>query len=122
MVLAVVDDLLFGSKLRAATKAAGHRIVFVRDRDEILPAMREHHPALVVFDLDRDLLDPIGAIREIRSAADLTHARVVGFASHVHEQRLQEARDAGCEAMARSTFVAALPDLLRPDSSEQPRS
>ena len=38
MVLAVVDDLLFGSKLRAAAKAAGHRIVFVRNPNEVLAA------------------------------------------------------------------------------------
>ena len=120
MVLAVVDDLLFGSKLRAAAGSAGRRLVFVRRHDEVLGAMREHAPDLVVFDLDRDSLDPIGLIREIRAAAEWSHVPLVGFASHVHGERLQQAREAGCEAMARSAFVAALPGLMRPTSEQSP--
>jgi len=121
MVLAVVDDLLFGSKLRAAAGAAGRRIVFVRQRDKAIGAMREHAPDLIVLDLDRESLDPIGLIREIRAAAEWARLPLVGFASHVHGERLQEARDAGCKAMARSAFVAALPAMMQPESAQPPR-
>ena len=116
MVLAVVDDLLFGSKLRSAAGAAGSSIVFVRKPGDLLGAMRQHHPDVVVFDLDRDALDPIGGIGQIRSAPEGSGARLVGFASHVHTERLQQARQAGCDqVMSRSAFVAALPGLLRPE-------
>ncbi len=117
MILAVVDDLLFGSKLRAAAGVAGTPIVFVRKPEEVPGAIRQHDPDVVVFDLDRDALDPIGVITEIRSAPVRARARLVGFASHVHAERLQQARDAGCDqVMARSAFVAALPGLMRPES------
>lgn len=120
MVLAVVDDLLFGSKIRAAAGAAGCAIVFARQRADVLRAMREHRPNLVVFDLDRDPLDPIGLIREIRSTPELARTPLVGFASHVHVERLQQAREAGCDPMARSVFVQALPGLLQPVAARPP--
>jgi CheY-like chemotaxis protein len=122
MVLAVVDDLLFGSKLRAAAQAAGQPIVFVRQREDILGPMRAHSPDLVIVDLDRDMLDPIGAILAIRSAPEWARVSLAGFASHVHGERMQQARDAGCnQVFARSAFVAALPDLMRVPSPRSPQ-
>ena len=114
MVLAVVDDLLFSSKIRAAASAAAHPIVFVRKRAEVVTAMREHRPSLVIIDLDRDALDPVGVIGDIRTAAEFADTKIVGFGSHVHTERLQAARSAGCDRpMARSAFVIALPDLMK---------
>lgn len=113
MLLAVVDDLLFSSKIRSVAAAAGQPIVFVRKRDDILPGIREHKPDVVLFDLDRESLDPLSAIREIRSHADLAHVKLIGFGSHVHVQRFVDAREAGIDvAMARSGFVAALPKIV----------
>ena len=117
MVLAVVDDLLFSSKIRSVAGATAQSVVFVRTRGAVLGAMREHHPSVVLFDLDRDVLDPIGLIREIRSSPEFARARLVGFASHVHVDRLKAAQEAGCDrTLARSGFVAALPGLLLPSS------
>lgn len=113
MVLAVVDDLLFGSKLRAAAKHAGQPIVFARQRAEAIAALHDQPPDIVIFDLDREPLDPIGLIREIRQNPRWAGVRLAGFASHVNVDRLQQAHDAGCEAMARSAFVSALPVLLQ---------
>ena len=113
MVLAVVDDLLFSSKIRAVAGAVGRRAVFARDHASIATSIRTYKPDLIIFDLDRAELDPIGAIREIRSQDELKHVKLVGFASHIHADLFQQARDAGIDlALARSGFVAALPDLL----------
>lgn len=124
MVLAVLDDLLFTSKIRSAATAAGQRVVFVRKREAVMPAVREHAPMLVIFDLDRDALDATGLIAEIRSSSELADVRLVAFASHVHEDRIARARRAGCDAvLARSAFVASLPDILagQPLGSAPPR-
>jgi hypothetical protein len=113
MVLAVVDDLLFSSKIRAVATATGRPAAFVREREAVLPAIREHQPTLVIFDLDRANLDPVGAIMEIRAQPDLAGLKLVGFGSHVHAERFAMARAAGLDvAMARSGFVAVLPQLL----------
>ena len=113
MVLAVVDDLLFSSRIRSVAGAAGSPVIFIRRSDAVLAAVREKAPDLVLIDLDRDTLDPIGVIRAIRAVTDIAQPRIVGFGSHVHVERLQDAKAAGCDqAMARSGFVAALPALM----------
>ena len=115
MVLAVVDDLLFQSKIRATAQASGREITFVRRRDAAIAAMTGRRPDLVILDLDRDALDPIGLIGEMKQAPELAAIPIVGFGSHVQTARLQSAREAGCDrVMARSGFVAALPELLGP--------
>ena len=116
MVLAVVDDLLFSSKIRAVAAAAGETVVFVRNADNVTAACLEHQPRLILIDLDRDALKPADTIADIRAMpASPTSPRIVGFGSHVNVERLRAARDAGAdEALARSAFVATLPALLNP--------
>jgi len=119
MVLAVVDDLLFSSKIRSAADAGGEAIVFVRQANRVLTALAEHQPRLVIIDLDRDSLSPIETIATIKALPEPRPA-IVGFGMHVNVDRLRAAREAGCDdAMPRSAFVAALPAML---SAAKPES
>jgi CheY-like chemotaxis protein len=116
MVIAVVDDLLFSSKIRAVAQASGAPVTFARSLDAALTAVLDEQAELVIIDLE-GRIDAIAAIRAIRQTArpDL---RIVGYGSHVNVERLQAARDAGCDQpMPRSAFVAALPGLLVPSSA-----
>ena len=126
MVLALVDDLLFSSRIRAAAERTGRPISFVRSRAALLPEIAKTRPDLVIIDLDRESLDPIGAIRDVKSLADGHAVPMVGFVSHVHADLIDAARRAGCDqVLARSAFVNRLPDLFakaRPDSPEPSRS
>jgi CheY-like chemotaxis protein len=121
MVLAVVDDLLFSSKIRAVAGGVGRTAIFVRDRAAILASIRANKPDLVIFDLDRAELDPIGAVREIRAQDDIKHVKLIGFASHVNVDVFKTAREAGIDvALARSAFVTDLPALIRGQMGHQP--
>jgi DNA-binding NarL/FixJ family response regulator len=122
MVLAVLDDLLFTSKIRAVATATGQSVMFVRRRDGVMAAIREHSPSLVIFDLDRAPLDAVGLIQDIRADRDVAATRLVAFASHVHTDRIAEAQRAGCNAvLARSTFVTSLPAILAGEPLAAPR-
>src|SRR6185436_14752399 len=122
MVLAVVDDLLFSSKIRAAAEHAGRPVEFVRKRGDVVGRIRMHGARLVLIDLDRESLAPIGVVEDIRAAGDLGHVRTVGFVSHVRADRIDAARRAGIGAvLARSAFVTKLPELLAGESAEGPR-
>jgi DNA-binding NarL/FixJ family response regulator len=118
MVIAVVDDLLFSSKIRAVAQAAGAQVVFARSREVALAAAVQHAPGLVIFDLDPRTGDVIDTIRLMRDRCGPA-TRMIGFGAHVNVERLQAARDAGCdEAIARSAFVAALRDLMTSSAAE----
>jgi hypothetical protein len=111
-IVAVVDDLLFGSKLRAAARAGGRAIHFVRSRDRVLPTVSDAGARLVIIDLDSAPLEPQGVIEDLRASPGGGSIRIVGFARHTHPDVLRAARGAGCEAMPRSSFVELLPDLM----------
>jgi len=112
MVIAVVDDLLFGSKIRAAARTAGATISFARGRDAVTSAVRDNSAGLILIDLEGQSGDAIEMIRLIRAEAG-AGARIIGFGSHVNVERLEAAKLAGCDqALARSAFVNLLPRLL----------
>ena len=108
-----MDDLLFSSKIRAAAEQAACPISFVRKADAVVAEVREKRPRLIIVDLDRASLDPVGAVRALKGDPELRDTRVVGFVSHVHADKIAAAREVGIDVvLARSAFVAALPRLV----------
>ena len=121
MILALVDDLLFSSKIRAVAGHASRPVIFVRSAEALATHARSGPPDLILVDLDRAALDPIGAIRALKADPDLRTIRVVGFVSHVHADRIAEARSAGIDqVLARSAFVQALPNLVAAEANPVP--
>ena len=113
MILAVVDDLMFSSKISAAAKGVQATVVFERSADKVLDRIRDEAPTLVIFDLDSGRLKPLDAIAAIKADVGLRSTRTLGYLSHVHVD-LAAARGAGIdEVLARSTFSDRLGDILK---------
>jgi CheY-like chemotaxis protein len=114
MILAAVADLMFSSRIRAAASAAGAPVEFARTAGDVLERAREGYPSLVLFDLNAGAsLDPIGTIARFKADDRLRAIPLVGFVSHVETEVIAAARAAGIdEVLARSAFVARLPELL----------
>ncbi len=110
-VIAVVDDLLFLSRIREAAAGAGIEVVQARDAAALLAAARKARLVLVDADSERvPWRDAIVALRADRTLAELP---VVAFLSHVAAERAALARAAGIRrVLARSVFVKELPGLL----------
>lgn len=114
MILCAIDDLMFTSKLRVAAKQTGTEIKFVRSPEALLAEARQTQPSLVILDLNADRLRPIDMLEAVKADAALAEVRTIGYASHIDVDRINAARAAGAtEVMARSAFVARLPELLR---------
>jgi CheY-like chemotaxis protein len=113
MVLVVVDDLMFRSKISSAAKAVGATIAAATSREAALARARELKPALIILDLDSSKTAPLELLEQLAADPELGCIRTVGFVSHVNTQRIREARARGVsEVLARSAFSAALPDIL----------
>jgi CheY-like chemotaxis protein len=113
MILCALDDLIFSVKISTAARQLGVDVYFERDAAQVVPRIREKRPALVIFDLNSGRLDPLGAIRAIKTDPELQSVRTLGFVSHVDSETIAAARGAGIDqVLARSAFVERLGDIL----------
>ena len=114
MILAVLDDLMFSSKIKTAAGQLGVAVTFARSAETAIAEMRKIRAVA---------RDPRS---EQRAHESSRHRRVdeagpgpraiptVGYASHVQTDVINAARQAGVgEVLPRSAFTVQLADILR---------
>lgn len=112
MIVALVSDLMFLSRIREAARVAAVEVKAARTPEDVAAAAGTAR--LVVLDLDDVRLRPLEAVAALRASEGGGALPVVGFFSHVDEAKAQAALAAGVtRAVPRSAFVRLLPDLLR---------
>jgi len=113
MIIAVVDDLMFSSKISTVAKAIKVDVVFVRSAEQVFLRIKEKRPSLIIFDLNSARLKPLEIITAIKTNAELQSIRTLGYLSHVNVDLASAARKAGADkVLARSTFSEQLPNIL----------
>jgi PleD family two-component response regulator len=123
MVLVVVDDLMFRSKISAAAKAVGAVVKVVTSPDAAMQLAAAERPALVILDLDSARSGPFEILRRLAADAELATVATLGFVSHVHADAIRRARELGIgEVLARSAFAASLPQILTRHGTAAPPS
>ncbi len=110
MVLYVVRDLLFVSKIRAAAEPLGVEVQAVRDV-ETLPSVALG-ARLVLLDLA--LPQAMRALEVLAATPETADVPTVGFVGHEHLDVMETARALGCrEVMAKGELSTKLGMLLR---------
>jgi two-component system chemotaxis response regulator CheY len=113
MILAIVDDLMFTSKIKTAAAQMGIGLTFARSGTAALDELRKSAYSLVILDLNSARADPLGTVAAIKADPALTSIPIVGFVSHVRTDVIDAARQAGVDdVMARSAFTARLGEIL----------
>jgi CheY-like chemotaxis protein len=123
MILVVADDLLFRSKISTAAKTLGVVVRAATTPEAALERMRAERPTLVLLDLDGQRPAPFEVLEQLAADPALKSLPTVGFVSHVHADLVHRARALGIgTVLARSAFVAQLPEILAPhaEPSGQP--
>jgi len=99
-------DLLGMSKITGAAQRAGCRLAVAASGGDLVARLTAAPARLVAIDLTTTRIDLAPLIAELRALAE-PPAAVLAFGPHVHEERLQSARDAGCDAvLSRGQFHA----------------
>jgi PleD family two-component response regulator len=115
VVLAVVDDLLFMSKIKAAATQLGLKVLFARSAPAAVDQMRQAQPSLVILDLSNPRIDTLGIVSTMKADTSLSAIRTVGYASHTHTEMIDAAGRAGVnEVLTRGAFTQRLPEILTP--------
>jgi CheY-like chemotaxis protein len=115
MVVCVIDDLIFSIKIKTAARHLGAEIYFERSAENVLQAVSEKRPTLVIFDLNSQKLAPLAAIAALKADPALRAIRTLGVVSHVDTATIDAARAAGIDqVLARSAFADRLGEILGP--------
>ena len=97
-------DLLGMSKIVGAAQRAGCTLATAASAADVLARIAAAPAGLVVIDLSTTRADLAAFVGEVRALPG-PPAAVLAFGPHVHEERLQSARDAGCDAvLSRGQF------------------
>ncbi len=117
MVIYCCSDLIFATKVRSTAEALGVATRPVRDatmlqkRLDCVEDGKLNDPVTGVL-IDLDVPEAAELIRQVK--AHDAGVPVVAFGSHVATDVLQNAGEAGADAvLPRSAFTAQLPQLLR---------
>jgi DNA-binding response OmpR family regulator len=110
--LLLSTDLMISSRVAGAAARSGMQLATVGSAQALLERACTEPPALVILDLTLRDLNPADLVPKLKAADPAP--RVIAFGPHVHEERLQAAADAGCDAvLARGQFVAQIDALLQ---------
>jgi CheY-like chemotaxis protein len=113
MILAVLDDLMFSSKIKTTAGQLCVAVTFARSADAALSEMRKTAPSLVILDLNNARTNPLGIVASMKQDPALAAIPTVGYASHVQTDVINAARQAGVgNVMARSAFTQQLAEIL----------
>jgi len=116
LVISVVDDMFFASKIRAVAEAVGAEISSPRTVEGIVSKARETKPRLILIDLHNQRIEPLTLARELKSDDELRGIRLIGFYSHVETELQRNALAAGFDqVIPRSAFARDLPQILATD-------
>ena len=115
-VLALVPDLLFGSRLLGTLNAAGHEVDLVTDAGRLRERLADGiapRPAVLVLDLTDEDFEGAELLESLGGAPGLEGVRTLGFFSHVDVRARERAERAGFDlAVPRSRMAREGGDLV----------
>jgi DNA-binding response OmpR family regulator len=101
-ILAVVDDLLFSSKITGALEPMGYSLQVIPDPLAAMAHARTNKPGLVIVDLGLERGDPFELIKALKTEISLP---VLAYTRHTDSGGQQRAKDLGCDkVVVRSEF------------------
>lgn len=108
-VLALIPDLLFGSRVQGALTAAGHEVALLTDEGQLRGRLTDADaaaPAVLVIDLTNDDLDGSALVQALSREGQLVQIRTLGFYSHVDVHVRERAERAGFDLVVPRSRMA----------------
>jgi CheY-like chemotaxis protein len=104
-ILLAEDDEFSRDILVRRLERQGYQMVAAADGREAVLAARQHHPDLILMDLDMPVLDGHGAIAALKSDPRTFKIPVIVLTAHGSAEFVAEAISAGCQAYEMKPIV-----------------
>jgi len=114
-VLALVPDLLFGSRVQADLSAGGHEVTLIGDEQRLRERLHDAdaaHAQVLVVDLTDAQLQGAALVESLREAGSLAGVATLGFYSHVDAAAKERAQAAGFDLVVPRSRMAREGALL----------
>ncbi len=109
VVVVVLNDLIFETKIRSTAQALGIETVVTRTVDSLLAALQRRPTSLLLVDLNTSGVEAVAA-----GHAHIPRPRIIAYVSHVDQELAAQAKAAGADqVMPRSRFTTELPRILQ---------
>jgi CheY-like chemotaxis protein len=110
--LALTHDLTIHSAAHGSGKRTGVAVRVVDTADRLVDEADANPAVLVVLDLETPNLDVAEVVARLHDRFT-PPKRIVAFGPHVHRERLEAARKAGCdEVLSRGQFSAGMDEII----------
>ncbi len=104
------DDLMFAPRVTGQAQAAGWSVHETPSSTTAIELLHAESPRLLIVDLETPSLDIDHLLLQL---PETSRPKVLAFGPHVHLQRLDSARQAGCDlVVSRGRFSSDLATLL----------
>jgi len=103
-VIALVPDLLFGSKVQTMLATSGHDVELCSDEQAARAAAAGAD--VLVVDLTTDIVDGSAMVAALRASGGLSTTRTLGFYSHVDQATRTRAESAGFDLVVPRSRMA----------------
>jgi CheY-like chemotaxis protein len=103
-VLALVPDLLFGSKVKAMLEGAGHEVELAQSETDVWDQIAGSD--VLVVDLTTEDVDGAGLLDTLRSGGEAGRVRTLAFYSHVDVEVRRHAEQAGFDLVVPRSRMA----------------
>jgi CheY-like chemotaxis protein len=103
-VVALVPDLLFGSRVASMLESAGHEVTLTGQEQEVWA--QTPFADLVIVDLATDVVDGITLVDSMAAGGELRGKRTLGFYSHVDAATRERAEQVGFDLVVPRSRMA----------------
>lgn len=103
-VLALVPDLLFGSKVQAMLETAGHEVEIALSESDVWDQIAGSQ--VLVVDLTSDEVDGVTLVDSLKTGGEAGGVRTLGFYSHVDTATRARAEEAGFDVVVPRSRMA----------------
>ena len=111
-VAAIMNDLMFMSKVKNTAGALGMTVRFVQNASQLDDVLKDC--GLVIIDLENEFLEPVGLIEKLKKNPLAASIKTVGYLSHTNVPLKARAISAGCDKIfSRFEFSSNLKEILQ---------